>query len=52
MKASKLVFVKINNGGTLTHVDSDILNNKDVLWPPKKYVSIENRTVDLIWYLF
>ena len=37
---SKLVYVKINNGGTLTLVDSDILNNKDVLWPPKKYVLI------------
>jgi len=27
-KASKLVSVKINNGGTLTRVDSDILNKK------------------------
>jgi len=32
----------------LTLVDSDILNENDVLLPPKKYVLIENRTVDLI----
>ena len=30
-------------------VDSDILNKKDVLWPPKKYALIENETVYLIW---
>ena len=38
-----------NDGGTRTLVDSDILNKKDVLWPPKKYVLIENKTVYLIW---
>jgi len=31
-----------------TLVDSDILNKKDVLWPPNKYASIENKTVYLI----
>ena len=31
--ASKLVSVKINNGGTL--LGSDILNKNYVLWPPK-----------------
>ena len=35
----------------LTLVDSDILNENDVLLPPKKYVLIENRTVDLILYV-
>jgi len=39
------VSVKINNGGTLTLVDSDILNKKDVLWPPKSYGLVENKTV-------
>ena len=48
-KASKLVSVKMNDGGTRTLVDSDILNKKDVLWPPKKYALIENKTVYLIW---
>ena len=38
-----------NDGGTRTLVDSDILNKKDVLWPPKKYALIEYKTVDLIW---
>ena len=51
-KASKLVSVKINNGGTRTLVDSDILNIKDVLWPPKNYALIENKTVYIIWYIF
>ena len=38
-KATKLqVSVKINNGGTLTLVDSNILNKKDVLWTPKNFV--------------
>jgi len=31
-KASKLMSVKINNGGTHTLVDSDLLNKNDVLW--------------------
>jgi len=31
------------------NVDCDILNKKDVLWPPKKYALIENKTVYLIW---
>ena len=31
-----------------TLVDSDILNKKDVLGPPKKYALIENKTVYLI----
>ena len=45
-KASKLqVSVKINNGGTLTLVDSNILNKKDVLWTPKKFVLIVNKKV-------
>ena len=29
--------------------NNDILNKKDVLWPPKKYALIENKTVYLIW---
>ena len=37
-----------NDGGTRTLVDSDILNKKDVLWPPKKYALIDNKTVYLI----
>ena len=41
-----------NNGGTLTHIDNDILNNKNVFWPPKKYVLIENKKVYLIRYIF
>ena len=32
--------------------DSDILNKKDILWPPKKYALIENKKVYLIWYIF
>ena len=45
-KTSKLqVSVKINNGGTLTLVDSNILNKKDVLWTPKKFVLIVNKKV-------
>ena len=49
-KASKLVSFK--NGGTLTLIDSDILNKKDILLPPKKYVLIENKNIYLIWYIF
>jgi len=30
--------VKINNGGTLTSVDSDILIKNYDFWPPNKYV--------------
>ena len=45
-KTSKLqVSVKINNGGTLTLVDSNIFNKKDVLWTPKKFVMIVNKKV-------
>ena len=44
-KASNLVSVKINNGGTRTLVDSDILKKKDVLWTPKKFVMIVNKKV-------
>ena len=51
-KVSKWVSVKINNGDTLTLIDSDILNKNDVLWPPKKYVLINNKTVHLIWSIF
>ena len=35
-----------------TLVDSDILNKKDDLWPPKKYALIENKTVYLMWYIY
>ena len=41
-----MVSVKINTGGTLTLVDSDILNEKDVLWPPKSMVLL--KTEELI----
>ena len=30
-----------NDGDTRTLVDSDILNKKDVLWPPKQYVQLK-----------
>ena len=44
--------VEINNGGTHTLVDRDILNKKDVLWPPKKYVLIENNKVfNMVYFL-
>ena len=43
-----VVYFVCNNGGTRTLVDSDILNKKDVLLPPKKYALIENKTVYLI----
>jgi len=42
------VSAKINYGGTHTLVDSDILNKKDVLCPPKQYALIENKTVYLM----
>ena len=48
----KLVPVKINNCGTLTRVDSDILNKKDVLCPPKKYILIEKKSLfNVIYFL-
>jgi len=46
------VSVKINNGGTLTLVDSNILIKKKIFGPPKKYVLIENKTVYLIGSIF
>ena len=49
MKGVETGVCQNNDGGTRTLVDSDILNKKDVLWPPKKYVFIENKTVYLIW---
>ena len=52
MKGVETGVCQINNGGTRTLVDSDILNKKDVLWPSKKYALIENKTVYLIWYIF
>jgi len=51
-KASKLVYVKINNGGAITFVDSDILDKTDVPWPTKQYIMIKNKTVKLIWSIF
>ena len=44
--ASKLVSVKINNGGTL--LGSDILKQKLRSLTSQKYVFIENRKDDLI----
>ena len=46
-KVSKLLSVKRNTA----LFDSVILNKKDVLWPPKKYVFIENKNMyDLFNY--
>ena len=37
---------------TACFFDSDILNKKDVLWPPKKYVLIENKKVfNMVYFL-
>ena len=52
MKGVETGVCKNNDGGTRTLVDSDILNNKNVFWPPKKYVLIENKKVYLIRYIF
>ena len=49
MKGVETGVCQNNDGGTRTLVDSDILNKKDVLSPPKKYALIENKTVYLIW---
>ena len=49
MKGVETGVCQNNDGGILTLVDSDILNKKDVLWPPKKYALVENKTVYLIW---
>ena len=35
MKGVETGVCQNNDGGTRTLVDSDILNKKDVLWPPK-----------------
>ena len=49
MKGVETGVCQNNDVGTRTLVDSDILNKKDVLWPPKKYALIENKTIYLIW---
>ena len=49
MKGVETGVCQNNNGSTRTLVDSDILSKKYVLWPPKKYALIENKTVYLIW---
>ena len=55
-KASKLqVSVKINNGGTLTLVDSNILNKKDVLVlivNKKVYFLLEKVCTNAYWWLY
>ena len=43
MKGVETGVCQNNDGGTRTLVDSDILNKKDVLWPPKKYALIEKQ---------
>jgi len=45
-------YVKTNNCDTLTLIDSTSLVEKDVLWSPRKYVSIENKQVGLIRCVF
>ena len=45
MKVVETGVCQNNDGGTRTLIDSDILNKKDVLWPPKKYALIENKFI-------
>ena len=43
MKGVETDVCQNNDGGTRTLVDSDILNKKDVLWPPKSMLWLKTR---------
>ena len=49
-KALKLVSVKINNGGTLTLVDSDILNKKDSELPKIMFWLKKSKFIPYDWF--